>query len=95
MTSPLTVPSFRLVTSDLALLVQPLRPQLPRGFDGEVPAAAMNRRDLGIVELPREGRHAGAGRFFLGGGAAAALEHEMEERGRVVGAAMMIPAEAS
>jgi hypothetical protein len=30
------------------LLVQPLAPQLPIGFDGEVPAAAMNRRDLGI-----------------------------------------------
>jgi hypothetical protein len=28
--------------------VQPLQPQLPKGFEGEVPAAAMNRRDLGI-----------------------------------------------
>jgi hypothetical protein len=41
-------PNFRLSQADFTLLVQPLQPQLPVGFDGEVPAAAMNRRDLGI-----------------------------------------------
>ncbi len=41
-------PDFRLSQSDFTLLVQPLQPQLPIGFDGEVPAAAMNRHDLGI-----------------------------------------------
>ena len=41
-------PDFRLSQADFTLLVQPLEPQLPLGFDGEVPAAAMNRRDLGI-----------------------------------------------
>jgi hypothetical protein len=41
-------PDFRLSQADFSLLVQPLQPQLPVGFDGEVPAAAMNRRDLGI-----------------------------------------------
>jgi hypothetical protein len=41
-------PDFRLSQSDYTLLVQPLAPQLPLGFEGEVPAAAMNRRDLGI-----------------------------------------------
>jgi hypothetical protein len=41
-------PSFRLSSADFSLLVQPLQPQLPKGFEGEVPAAAMNRRDLGI-----------------------------------------------
>jgi hypothetical protein len=41
-------PDFRLSQADFTLLVQPLQPQLPVGFDGEVPAAAMNRRDLGI-----------------------------------------------
>ena len=41
-------PDFRLSQADFTLLVQPLEPQLPIGFDGEVPAAAMNRRDLGI-----------------------------------------------
>jgi hypothetical protein len=41
-------PSFRLSSADFSLLVQPLQPQLPLGFEGEVPAAAMNRRDLGI-----------------------------------------------
>jgi hypothetical protein len=41
-------PNFRLSSADFSLLVQPLQPQLPVGFDGEVPAAAMNRRDLGI-----------------------------------------------
>jgi hypothetical protein len=41
-------PDFRLSQADFSLLVQPLAPQLPIGFDGEVPAAAMNRRDLGI-----------------------------------------------
>ncbi|HEV7662507.1 MAG TPA: hypothetical protein VGQ62_03135 [Chloroflexota bacterium] len=41
-------PDFRLSQADFTLLVQPLQPQLPRGFEGEVPAAAMNRRDLGI-----------------------------------------------
>src|SRR5204862_1359413 len=41
-------PDFRLSLADFALLVQPLQPQLPKGFEGEVPAAAMNRRDLGI-----------------------------------------------
>lgn len=46
--SPFTAPTFRLSTTELTLLVQPLQPQLPRGFEGEVPAAAMNRRDLGI-----------------------------------------------
>ena len=41
-------PDFRLSQADFTLLVQPLQPQLPIGFEGEVPAAAMNRRDLGI-----------------------------------------------
>jgi hypothetical protein len=41
-------PDFRLSQADFSLLVQPLQPQLPVGFEGEVPAAAMNRRDLGI-----------------------------------------------
>jgi hypothetical protein len=41
-------PDFRLSQADFTLLVQPLQPQLPLGFEGEVPAAAMNRRDLGI-----------------------------------------------
>ena len=41
-------PDFRLSTADFTLLVQPLQPQLPVGFDGEIPAAVMNRRDLGI-----------------------------------------------
>jgi hypothetical protein len=41
-------PDFHLSQADFSLLVQPLAPQLPIGFDGEVPAAAMNRRDLGI-----------------------------------------------
>jgi hypothetical protein len=41
-------PDFKLSQADFSLLVQPLEPQLPFGFDGEVPAAAMNRRDLGI-----------------------------------------------
>jgi hypothetical protein len=44
----ITTPSFRLSEADFTLLVQPLEPQLPLGFEGEVPAAAMNRRDLGI-----------------------------------------------
>lgn len=43
------VPRDFLVSNvDLALLVQPLQPMLPRGFEGEIPAASMNRRDLGI-----------------------------------------------
>jgi hypothetical protein len=46
--SSLETPDFRTGSADFALLVQPLQPQLPRGFEGEVPAAAMNRRDLGI-----------------------------------------------
>ena len=41
-------PDFRLSSADFTLLVQPLQPQLPIGFEGEVPAATMNRRDLGI-----------------------------------------------
>lgn len=41
-------PNFHVSQTDFSLLVQPLQPQLPRGFDGEIPAAAMNRRDLGI-----------------------------------------------
>ncbi|MGI9146608.1 MAG: DUF7408 domain-containing protein [Chloroflexota bacterium] len=41
-------PDFRLSQAVFTLLVQPLQPQLPIGFEGEVPAAAMNRRDLGI-----------------------------------------------
>src|SRR5919206_5124471 len=41
-------PDFRLSNADFSLLVQPLQPELPIGFEGEVPAAAMNRRDLGI-----------------------------------------------
>jgi hypothetical protein len=41
-------PDFRLSSAHFTLLVQPLQPQLPFGFEGEVPAAAMNRRDLGI-----------------------------------------------
>src|ERR1051326_7825029 len=41
-------PDFRLSSADFSLLVQPLQPQLPIGFEGEIPAAAMNRRDLGI-----------------------------------------------
>jgi hypothetical protein len=41
-------PDFRLSQADFTLLVQPLEPQLPIGFEGEIPAAAMNRRDLGI-----------------------------------------------
>jgi hypothetical protein len=41
-------PNFKLSQADFTLLVQPLQPQLPVGFEGEVPAAAMNRRDLGI-----------------------------------------------
>ncbi len=44
----LQAPGARLSTADVSLLVQPLQPQLPRGFDGEVPATVMNRRDLGI-----------------------------------------------
>jgi hypothetical protein len=49
-TSPtqLLAPSFRISSSDLALLVQPLTAELPVGFEGEVPGAAMSRRDLGI-----------------------------------------------
>ncbi len=42
------VPGARSSSVDVALLVQPLQPQLARGFDGEVPAPVMNRRDLGI-----------------------------------------------
>lgn len=45
---PILAPNFKVSQADFTLLVQPLQPQLPRGFDGEVPAAAMNRRDLGI-----------------------------------------------
>lgn len=41
-------PDFRLSTANFTLLVQPLQPQLPVGFEGEIPAAAMYRRDLGI-----------------------------------------------
>src|SRR5262249_44663038 len=41
-------PPSRPGTPDFTRLVQPPQPQLPLGFDGEVPAAAMNRRDLGI-----------------------------------------------
>jgi len=41
-------PDFRLSQGDFTLLVQPLKPQLPLGFEGEIPAAAMNKRDLGI-----------------------------------------------
>jgi hypothetical protein len=41
-------PDFRLSVADFTLLVQPLQPQLPMGFEGEIPAAAMYRRDLGI-----------------------------------------------
>ena len=41
-------PDFRLSVADFTLLVQPLQPQLPIGFEGEIPAAAMYRRDLGI-----------------------------------------------
>jgi hypothetical protein len=41
-------PDFRLSSADFTLLVQPLQPQLPIGFEGEIPAAAMYRRDLGI-----------------------------------------------
>jgi hypothetical protein len=41
-------PDFRVSNADFTLLVQPLQPQLPIGFEGEIPAAAMNRRDLGI-----------------------------------------------
>ena len=44
----ISAPDFRLSQADFSLLVQPLEPQLPFGFEGEVPAAAMNRRDLGI-----------------------------------------------
>ena len=44
----ITAPDFRLSQAQFTLLVQPLEPQLPIGFEGEVPAAAMNRRDLGI-----------------------------------------------
>ena len=44
----LKVPDFNVSAADFSLLVQPLQPELPRGFEGEVPAAAMNRRDLGI-----------------------------------------------
>ncbi len=44
----ISAPDFRLSSADFSLLVQPLQPQLPLGFEGEVPAAAMNRRDLGI-----------------------------------------------
>jgi hypothetical protein len=46
--SQIIAPDFRLSTADFTLLVQPLQPQLPIGFEGEIPAAAMNRRDLGI-----------------------------------------------
>jgi hypothetical protein len=41
-------PDLRVNTSDLTMLVQPLAAQLPVGFEGEVPGAVMNRRDLGI-----------------------------------------------
>src|SRR5438105_100030 len=41
-------PDFRLSQANFSLLVQPLQPRLPIGFDGEIPAAAMNKRDLGI-----------------------------------------------
>ena len=44
----IAAPDFHLSQSDFTLLVQPLQPQLPVGFEGEIPAAAMNRRDLGI-----------------------------------------------
>jgi len=44
----ISAPDFRLSQADFTLLVQPLQPQLPIGFEGEIPAAAMNRRDLGI-----------------------------------------------
>src|SRR5207302_1405952 len=44
----IVAPNFRLSSAEFTLLVQPLQPQLPIGFEGEVPAAAMNRRDLGI-----------------------------------------------
>jgi hypothetical protein len=46
--SPILAPDFRLSQADFTLLVQPLQPQLPIGFEGEIPAAAMYRRDLGI-----------------------------------------------
>lgn len=42
------MPNFNVSSADFSLLVQPLQPGLPRGFEGEIPAAAMNRRDLGI-----------------------------------------------
>jgi hypothetical protein len=44
----IVAPDFRLSQANFTLLVQPLQPLLQRGFEGEVPAAAMNRRDLGI-----------------------------------------------
>ncbi|MBV9545602.1 MAG: hypothetical protein JOY61_14620 [Chloroflexi bacterium] len=44
----LDAPDFHVSNADFTLLVQPLQAQLPIGFEGEVPAAAMNRRDLGI-----------------------------------------------
>jgi hypothetical protein len=46
--SQIQAPDFRLSQADFTLLVQPLQPQLPIGFEGEIPAAAMYRRDLGI-----------------------------------------------
>src|SRR6185436_20700624 len=46
--SPIAAPDLRLSQADFTLLVQPLQLELPIGFEGEVPAAAMNRRDLGI-----------------------------------------------
>lgn len=45
--APVPMGGVRMSLVELALLVQPLQPRLPRGFEGEVPAAAMNRRDLG------------------------------------------------
>lgn len=39
---------FKTGNADFTLLVQPLQPKLPLGFEGEIPASVMNRRDLGI-----------------------------------------------
>jgi hypothetical protein len=42
----LTSPGLKAAVTDTALLVQGVQIALPRGFDGEIPAAAMNRRSL-------------------------------------------------
>ncbi len=67
---PIEAPGARLTTSNFVLLVQPLRPVLPHGFEGEVPATVMNRRDLGLgTATPTEREY-----YAIGPGEAVTLQ---------------------